>query len=64
MRSEAFAVLTVAMSSSLVPPTPAEAQRGGGQTVQLPTGAGQELVQKQLHTVPWTQPDSQLTGIR
>ncbi len=45
MRSKAFSVSMVAIVLCLGLPVPTEAQRGGGQTVQLPAGAGQQLVQ-------------------
>ena len=48
MRSKVFSVLTVAAFLCLVAAVPGEAQRGrGGQPIQLPAGAGQELVQSQ-----------------
>ncbi len=43
MRSKAFPVLTSAMFAGLLVVVPAEAQRGG--TVQLPAGAGREILQ-------------------
>ena len=48
MRIKVFSVLTVAAFFFLAVATPSAAQRGrGGQQIQLPAGAGQELVQSQ-----------------
>ena len=45
MRSKAFSVSMLALILCVILPAPAKAQRGRGQAVQLPAGAGQELVQ-------------------
>ena len=49
MRSKVFSVLTVAVFVCLVVTVPGEAQRGG-QPIQLPEGAGQNIVQGQCTT--------------